>query len=249
MVGGYIVFLVVAGYGVIKACAYCRNKKKEREQEKSEGKTSVSSNQEEFEQIPKRASTTTQYYIEYDVSPRNSPVKQELPVPICIETTKSTRAEEEGVEASLSSSSNEENRYDVERGQRVLKTANTHNTQSSDDTRPSSSRHHDYPGPGKAIDVHRCSSNLCEQCRAQRKETNFIAVEQQLESTMIGKLRTQPPKWWEFGSFVDLYNHANNDQRSETTSIWEMISWKKRAKRRLKRHLKVSSDGDELYHI
>jgi hypothetical protein len=70
----------------------------------------------------------------------------------------------------------------------------------------------------KLVDVHVCTSTMCEACRCNseqiypQQEVRFVAA-QPLEPKMIKKLKNAPrdARWYEMGeSFHDLYQKANS---------------------------------------
>ncbi len=64
------------------------------------------------------------------------------------------------------------------------------------------------------MDVHECNSSLCTLCNSfGKKGITFVNVTT-LDTNMIGKLRSQPLKWYELGqSFDELYREANRPDR------------------------------------
>lgn len=65
--------------------------------------------------------------------------------------------------------------------------------------------------------VRECNSKLCNHCHNvhSKKEISFIAA-MPLGGNMVNKLRSQPPKWYDFGvSCTELYNEANCPSRKQ----------------------------------
>jgi hypothetical protein len=176
--------------------------------------------------------------------------KEEESPPIVLGNTEST--EDEGVEASLSASSSDDKRDIEDQRQKKSEFRSAHamsrSFDSSKQSQDTSSSH-----PGRAIDVHVCSSSYCEICQ-RRNGITFVSA-QPLDPKMVDKLQAAPPRWWEFGeSFFDLYQQANGLPRSdaqrktndEQSSICGRISRTKGSSKKSKRSLKyVASDGDD----